>query len=495
MVRILSIWLPQLPLDRWVRREDPRLEGPFAITQEIKNAHRLSHVNKAGRKAGLGPGLSLPDARAICPDLLTEPNDTMREASLLRALWRWADVLSPRVALDAPDGLLLDIAGCAHLFGGEPDMAAHAIERLSDMQITARLGIADTKGGAWALARYGKGNPAIAKSGATTNALRGLPIAALGVGDKLVSELSRTGLTTIRQLMEIRSSELARRFGLELTEALSTASGHAPDPVTPRAADPVYAARMSLPDPIGYLSDIEGVISRLATSICGRLRDDQKGARRFELTVRCVDTGDHVLRIGFAKPCFQEGPILQQFARPLEHLKIEFGADWFRLRAAHIEPVRAKQLELTDETDTGDELARIVSTLGNRIGFDHVRHFAGHESHLPEREFVQVETMDRRDALSWSRTPRHRPLRLFRRPERLHLIEAGRPPLRFQWRRSSFHLQTAKGPERLTPEWWASCDGRTRDYWRVQTQEGPRFWLLNYPACTEPDWYIAGRFA
>lgn len=495
MVRILSIWLPQLPLDRLTRKEDPRLSGPFAITADIKNANRLTHVNEAGRSAGLGAGLSIPDARAICPDLLTEPSDPLREASLLRALWRWADCLSPRVALDAPDGLLLDIGGCAHLFGGEIGMADHAQLRLSDMQMVSRLAIADTKQAARALARHGDNEIIIVPPGQTAAFLSPLPTAALDIDEAVQASLARTGLTTIGQLMTIRSSELARRFGLALTTALSTSTGHTPDPVTPRAADPVYAARMSLPEPIGYVSDIEGVVRRLAESICRKLKHEGKGARRIQLIIRCVDTGDHVLRIGFAKPCFDVGPILQQFARPLDALKIEFGADWFRLSAEHIEPVREKQSDLIAGLGHEDELARIVSTLGNRIGFDHVRHFVGHDSHLPEYEFRQVETVDRREDPVWRETPRPRPLRLFAWPERLRLTKPGRPPREFEWRRQRYVTQSAKGPERLTAEWWKGQDGRTRDYWRVQTEQGPRFWLLTYPGQSGGDWFMAGRFA
>lgn len=494
MVRILSIWLPQLPLDRWVRRSDPRLEGPFAITTDIKNASRISHLNEAAKKAGLDVGLSIPDARAICPDLLTEPSDTLRETVLLRALWRWADVLSPRVALDAPDGLLLDISGCAHLFGGERSIAYEACERLTDMQIISRLGIADTKRGAQALARFGNDNINIAAPGMTSSALRGLPMAALGLKEKTLNELIRSGLTHIGQLYEIRSGELARRFGLELTTAVETSRGQAPDPVTPAAADPVYAARMSLPEPVGYVSDIEDIVRRLGEVICQRLKNDRKGARRFELIVRCVDTGDHVLSVGFARPCFETGPVLQQLARPLDELKIEFGADWFRLCAKSIEPVREKQTLLGGKTEKEDQFARVVSTLGNRIGFDNIRHFVPGNSHLPEHEFGQAETIDRRGETRWQDTPRERPIRLFRRPERLHTIEPGRPPITFEWRKQHYVTQSANGPERLTAEWWRGFDNRTRDYWRVQTEQGPRLWLLTYPGQTDSDWFIAGRF-
>ena len=86
MPRILSIWLPQLPLDRLTRQGDPRLSGAFAVIAEESNAWRLTHVNDAGLRAGVKAGQALADARAICPDLLTEPSDPVREELLLRAL-------------------------------------------------------------------------------------------------------------------------------------------------------------------------------------------------------------------------------------------------------------------------------------------------------------------------------------------------------------------------------------------------------------------------
>jgi protein ImuB len=495
MRRVLSIWLPQLPLDLRRRKADPRIAGCFAIISEIKNAWRLTHLSEAAIAAGLSAGLSLPDARAICPELLTEPSDAVREAALLRALWRWADSLSPWVALDAPEGLFLDITGCAHLFGGEADMAAHARMRLADMQITARIGIADTKGAAWALARFGQGEVEIAQAGKTSAALTSMPLEALRLPQKLTSDLRRTGLKNIGQLTEIRPAELARRFGLALTQSLSAALGHSPDPVSPKAAEPIYAARMTLPDPIGLQADLLGVLERLTASVCKRLASDAKGARRYYLTVRCVDTGDHVLHIGFARPTHIQPAVLQQFARPLEALKIEFGADWFRLEAAHVEPIQPFQISLDQHKQAEDDTSKIISTLGNRLGFDRVRQFMPMQSHLPEREFTHVEAMDRREPVSWAPAPRKRPLRLFKRPERLITLDPGRPPKRFQWRRDVYATQDAKGPERLTAEWWQNESQAVRDYWHVQTQEGVRLWLMTYPGSQHPDWFIAGRFA
>ena len=478
-----------------VRIGDARVSGPFAIITEKKNAWRLTHINNLARRAGVSEGLSLPDARAICPDLLSEPADEMREAALLRALWRWSDRLSPRVSIDLPEGLLLDISGCAHLFGGEGKMARHIRQLLSDMQLHSRIGIADTKGAARALARYCETPVAIATPGKTKEALKNLPIEALNTKGDVAHQLARTGLKTIGQLYHVKSSELARRFGLELISALSSALGHEPDPVTPTAVDPVYAARMTLPEPIGFVSQIENVLKRIGGSVCGRLEAEQKGARRYRLTIRCVDTGDHNIAVGFAKPCSEVDLIMQQFAYPLEQVKIEFGADWFRLVAEHVEPLHPKQVVLGQEANEEDNISQVISTLGNRLGFDQVRKFCSQDAHVPEREYRTIEAIDNKLDPIWKRCPRNRPLKLYKIPERLRAIEHGRPPKQFEWRREPYVTQTAKGPERLTPEWWRSNDQKTRDYWTVQTANGARLWLLTYPSESKPNWYVAGKFA
>ncbi len=503
MKRVMSIWFPRLPLDRLARRGDGRLAGPLAMTRFIKNAPRLTHLTEAAEQAGARTGQSLADARAICPELLTEAVDEDAQAQLLRALWRWSDRLSPWAALDAPDGLFLDVTGCAHLFGGEAAMADFAMEELAALQVTARMGIADTKRAAWALARFTHNNITIAPPGGTRAAIAGLPLKALGISAKTETDLRRTGLSKIGDIETRKTSALARRFGLELTQKLSRALGHEPDPVSPEAAVPIYAARMTLPDPIGRLEDLCAVLRRLADSVCSRLEKDLMGARHFDLTVTCVDTGNHVLSVGFARPCQAVDAVLQQFTRPMDELRIEFGADRFRLVARHLEPVRPRQRILGGELQAqAEDFDALISTLGNRLGFDRVRKFLPQDRHIPEEEFTSIEAV-RPETAIWD-NPHHpmkrpRPLRLFPRPERIRTLKPGRPPKRFEWRGRAFDSLSAEGPERLAPPWWMAGDRRQRDYWQARTDTGEQLWLMTYPgsaaAGAAPEWFVAGCFA
>ncbi|MAI91684.1 DNA polymerase Y family protein [Ponticaulis sp.] len=495
MRRVLCLWLPQLPLERLARKGDLRLEGPFAIIAEQKSAWRVTHMNAQALRAGVGPGQSLPDARAICPELLSEPADPVREKALLYALRRWADTLSPSVALFEPDMLLLDIAGVDHLFGGEDAMAAHAVERLSDIGFSVATGIADTQSAARALARFAAPGQTIAPPGSMRAVLSAMPLEALDCPDARRTELRRTGFRTIGELAEIKQADLARRYGIEVVNGLAALLGYRPDPVAPSMLEPSYAARMSLPEPIGLLSDLEEVLRRLAGQVCQRLQEKGMGARSFSLTVRCVDTGDHHLKVGFAKPCNAPEQIIQQFVHPLDKLKIEFGADWFRLWAEQVEPVRSRQMVLDHAGAETDATSQLLSSLGNRLGFDRIERFVPHASHLPGRTYARVEASRHEASENWKLPGRGRPLHLFAAPRAITVTQAGRPPSEFVWQRRAYHSQSIEGPERYTPEWWQDADLRTRDYWAVQTEEGPRFWLLTYPGVKPAQWYLAGRFA
>ena len=157
-------------------------------------------MNGLATQAGLVSGVSLADAMTICPGLLSETYDADRCSLLHRALWRWADRFSPWIALDGEDGLFLNITGCAHLFGGEALMAEQALIELGDLNVTARIGIADTKQAAWALARFSGQTMSAIAPGDLAKGLEHLPVAALNIQNKLTTALRRTGLKRIGDL-------------------------------------------------------------------------------------------------------------------------------------------------------------------------------------------------------------------------------------------------------------------------------------------------------
>ena len=116
---------------------------------------RLHAVDEAAATLGLYAGQKAADAAALVPELFTADADPEGDLDALNTLADWCVRFSPAVAPDPPDGLLMDITGVDHLWGGEAAMLDDLIARLAAGGIPARATIADTAGAAWALARFG----------------------------------------------------------------------------------------------------------------------------------------------------------------------------------------------------------------------------------------------------------------------------------------------------------------------------------------------------
>ena len=104
---------------------------PLVITDTIKNAARLSAISPQARRAGLSVGLTLADARARIPDLWVEEADARADMKLLEQIAEDCDRFTPVVVMDGADGLLLDITGCTHLFGGEGELRKAMMGRIA----------------------------------------------------------------------------------------------------------------------------------------------------------------------------------------------------------------------------------------------------------------------------------------------------------------------------------------------------------------------------
>ena len=465
------------------------VEGPFALTARQDNSERLSCMNRAAEAQGLHRGMTLADARAYCPDLLTRPADPPAEARFLTGLRRWATRWCPWVGIDGADGLVLDITGSAHLWGGEGALLDALYQDCAGLGLEVRPGLADTRGAAWALARHTQG---IAPPGRTRDALRPLPVEGLRLDTPTVIGLHRLGLRSIGALADMPRAPLARRFGAGLLMRLDQALGDQPEPVTPLADLPPLSVRLTLPDPIGLESDVMAGVERLLHALCDRLETRALGARVLRLVLRRVDRAAQEVELRLAAPLRDPARILPLFARGVSGVEAGFGIDQLRLEAALAEPLAPRQVTTSPRAGEG-RLDDLITRIGARIGLENIQRFLPADSHIPERAFSLAPVV-------WSEpcggfaAPRPRPLRMFR-PEPVDGAGAT-PPARLRWRGQRFDVARATGPERLAPEWWLDDpDWRSglRDYWQLETRQGRRLWAFFTPQ--NPGWFVQGEFA
>ena len=488
--RLLSIWFPRLASDTSLRTRP--LEGPFALTHRAGNADHLHCLNPFASARGLHRGMALADARAICPDLATRPADLAREAAALAALRRWAGRYAPMVATDGVDGLMADISGVPHLFGGEAGLRDDLQARLERAGLHAASAIAGTRGAAHALARHGGG---IVADGRLAEGIGHLPVAALRVDHATAEALARVGLARIADLIGLPRAPLARRFGPGLVLRLDQALGAQAEPVAAQPDAPQFSVRMTLPEPIGLQSDVRAGLDRLLDRLCAKLARHRMGARRLRLELRRVDHGAAQVEIGLARPMRDPARIAVLFARRLDEIDSGFGIDALRLSASVVEPMAPEQLGGGPAIRHEDALADLLSSVGNRIGFDRVLRLLPATSLIPERSFLLAPAAYSSPEPVPCRAGLLRPITLF--PPEPVSAASGHPPATFRWRRMRLTTLRATGPERITPEWWfddPAWRSGLRDYWRVETREGPRLWLFVTPQTGRGDWYVHGEF-
>lgn len=485
--RIVSLWFPRLASDRALRARPA--DGPFALTLAQDNADRLHCLNPQAEAAGLYRGMTLADARAFCPGLQSRPADPVGDRRFLQMLRRWATRYCPWVGLEGEDGLVLDITGAAHLFGGEAMMLADMRHRLGRAGIALRIGLADTRGAAWALAHYHEGQAA---PGQALAALARLPVAALRLEERTVIPLQRLGLRTVGDLAGAARAPLARRFGPGLLLRLDQALGRQPEEISPLADPPHYGVRLTLPEPVGLTADVMAGTARLLDRLCATLAAQQAGARVLQLTLRRVDRDSRQVELRLARPLRDPARILPLFQRGIAEVDAGFGIDQMRLAAMVVESLPARQLSHVGSR-RGDRLADLITRIGTRIGLENIRRFLPADSHIPERAFLVAPAAFSEPGTGWA-SPRPRPLLLFS-PEPVTGRDS-RPPRQFRWRGETLATARATGPERIAPEWWLEDEGwrsGLRDYWLVETRQGRRLWLFFTPQ--RPGWFVQGEFA
>ncbi|MDX1732588.1 MAG: DNA polymerase Y family protein, partial [Aurantimonas coralicida] len=216
---------------------------PLALYETVGNANRIVATCEAAEAMGLAAGSGLAEAKARFPDTEVMLADPAADRRLLEAVADWCDRYTPLVALDAPHGLVLDISGCAHLFGGEKALMDDLLVRLFHQGLAALAAIASHAGTALALVGGGKGRGgAIVSENDELAAVSPLPVAALRLEPPVAAMFRRLGLKTIDALLALPRAGLARRFGEDLLARLDTALGRASRPISPRRPVPDLTA-------------------------------------------------------------------------------------------------------------------------------------------------------------------------------------------------------------------------------------------------------------
>lgn len=521
--RILAIWLARLSVDRWRRAATPEADAaPTALILETAHGPRITAANGAALAAGARAGMLLADARALCPDLMAVPADPAGDLAALEKLALWAQRWGPWSALDPPDGLLVDVTGVAHLFGGEERLLANIADAFAQQRLTVRCALAPTAGAAWALAHYGARQAILAPGDDPLRLLADLPVAALRLDDDVLTVLRRLGIKRLGELAGVSGAgddpaaeaaardALRRRFRSRHAPAanpllrLDQLLGKVPEPLLPIIDRPMPFVQRRLLEPLRHRSLLDTVVEDLAADMTRALEARGEGARRLELALWRVDGEVVQRRIELAAATREAGHITRLFAARLDDVDAGFGIEVVQLRASWSEPLGLNQADLDAAAeDHGTALAACIDRLSVRLGAKAVTRPVPRASHIPERAQGWQPPLDPVPPTQSQFAFHTRPLKLLDRAEPIAVLYASPDgvPQRFRWRGQVRDVARVEGPERIAPEWWRERSTvRLRDYYRIEDEAGRRYWIYRQGIAGDgrggvPDWFLHGLYA
>jgi len=517
--KALSIYLPGWPI--WLARRrqadspDPHVadskrpdRAAWLLWTAQRGVRQVVHGCEQARAAGVQPGMSLAHANALCAglrvhDQLVTPNE---DSAALNRLARWLLRFAPVVSPDEPDGLMLDIAGCEKLFGGEREHVRQIGDALQRWGLRPSLAVAPTFACAWAVARHGDSKLKWIAENAMHEALSPLPVRALRVDPRTVDALADVGIERIEHLLGMPRDELAARFGAELLRRLDLATGAIDETIRTVRPARSYQASHAFDGPVRRLEIIEATSRELLSRLLQSLRTTHRGIRELTVELRRADCEPQSVSVRLTYPNRDAAHLWALLWRRLERAHLGFGVTEIILQAAQTERMKNEQAVFLREAvceapDPLASLGELVDRLVERLGSGAVTRVQPAESYVPEQAFTQatvhgvarpVSSLVRAEVCCLN--PAHRPSRLLDRPEPIRvmsLVPDG-PPVWLEWRGQVGEIVASIGPERIVSPWWTGRAAPPRDYYEAEDAHGRQLWV--YRDGHTGQWFVHGQW-
>jgi protein ImuB len=495
--RFVSIWFRYLNTD-WHALRQPHLKTlPFVLRANSHGRMIVTSANAVAERQGVSKGMTLADARVFAQNLEVLDDKPDLPQKLLYRLAEWCIRFTPIVGIDLPDGLLMDVSGCAHLWGGESKYLVHILDRLAQRGYHVRGAVADTVGVAWGVARFGR-ESLVVDSGDHLHTLTALPPEALRLDIENVRRLHKLGLHQIRQFIQMPRSALRRRFGPAFLIQLDKATGREKEIIQAVIPPELFQERLPCMEPIVTLTGIEIALQQLLETLCLRLRQEQKGLRVATFKGYRVDGKVEVVSIETNRPSHHVLHLFKLFQLKLSSIEPALGIELFTLDAARVEdhlPQQENMWEVSGGLDD-ERLAELIDRISSKVGAGHIHRYLPDEHYWPERSFKQASSLEEKPNTTW-RSDRPRPMHILRPPHRIEVSAPipDYPPMLFRYKDKVHKIVKADGPERIEQEWWLE-QGEHRDYYCVEDEEGHRYWLfrLGHYHHQIYQWFIHGFF-
>jgi protein ImuB len=460
------------------RTEAPTTSPGLAIVDLERGGKVVCACDAAATAAGIAPGMALNSGLALLPQLQTLARNPQRERELLVAIAEWALRFSPRVSLEPPDAVLLEVRGSLRLFGGSRRLCERLRAALHAAGLDPQFSLTPTPTASLWMARAGRKN-VIREPANLAGRLADLPVHCTRWPERSLETLATMGVRTIGDCLRLPRDGFARRFESRLLDMLDRAVGRRPDPREGFIPREQFAARRDLESEITETTRLDAACAPLLEELCAFLRKRRGSVQALELRLVHREAPATRLRLRFVEPVAEAGRIAELFHERLARIVLRAPVRALRLRSGPLVESREASAELfATDRQSGAGVPQLVERLRARLGTEAVYGLRLVAEHRPESAWGIAEP-----ALS---APTRRRSRRGK-PEREPASAAGGKPL---WllaepqplegvERPYFEgvLELEQGPERIESGWWDGHEVQ-RDYYVACNPAGVRLWVF-----------------
>ncbi len=498
-------------------------DRPLVLEATSPRGQRVVACSSAAVKLGIAPGMLAAEAAAIRnTDLLREQHHPEADRRSLEKLASWCHRFSPSIGLEEAvelDTLLLDATNLAPLYGGEQSLVDQVTQGLARLNLEAHVALAGNIATAWAAAHYQEISSLsplgervrvrghVVPPGENLAALRPLPACALRLDELVVDTLARLGIQTVGELLALPRDSLASRLGSEVLRRIHQAIGDQPEVIRAVPHSEKLVAQWLFEPPITKWTQINKVIERLLGQLTHQLAVRDAGALVVVCQIECELGEDVRFETRLFCPTSDAAHLMEIVGLRTERLLLTSPVTAVKVHIVRHAPLSRQQRVLFEREapwQHSTHVAGLIDRVAGRLGADAaVRYRLKREA---QAEFAYTEhslvgnlaTRKRRATKTVAEgelalAPLDRPLRFFARPvklETLAFLHEG-PPIRFVLEGQQHIVAHHRGPERIETGWWRRR-GVRRDYYRVETTTGHRFWLFR--CLRRQAWFLQGAF-
>jgi protein ImuB len=487
----IAAHVPQLALLALRRPQDTR---PLVVVDSDDHNQRIVDADPLAQEAGVRPGMSLGAALAAAPDIEPRPRDPQRERELMQHLAQLVAQFTPRVSIEPPDGLLLEIKPSIMLFGGLRELCRRVRDTCRADALFARIRaephftLAPTALAALLAARAGARcfitDPAVLPA-----RLKPLPLAVLRWPGEHNARLVAMGVRTLGELLRLPRAGFARRFGPGLLADLDRLLGKRADPRARLAPRERYRGALDLDHEIEDHERILQALAPLLAQLERFLQARQRGVTALQCRFHHYRADATRCTLRLAAPEVSAARFTCLLRERLASLVLPEPVRRCELRAGVPRLLLPASRALWSPGEHGHvsaaEMPSLIEHLRARLGAQALHGIRRVAEHRPERAWCAAEPMlDERPAEPRADAGRDRPSWLLAAPEPLP-SSRGRP-------RHHGALHLLEGPERIESGWWDGDDIR-RDYYVARDASGAMLWI--YRECTgQRRWFLHGIF-